>query len=316
MQSHAWTQARMTLASAQQRLIGIGMPQRLHAIAPLLLIDGWLREPPAMFEPSDLAWDTAASLNELAARLAAQKTPLFFQRLPLDSPTLAALRRAFAWRGIVLVRPAMPTPFIDLGQCRDADKVIGGKWRSGLRRAERRASALGPVAYEVHSPSSPQEVSALIQDAYDVETRSWKFAAGTALTADPVQGDFFNRFAQAAAQDHSLRIAFLRIGSRIVAMQIAAEWQQRFWLFKISHDQAYGHCSPGQLLIRHTLGYAASRGLRSYEFMGIMDDWTRLWTRQFRQYVAVWAIPFSTTTLRIAARRIFRILRRRLRWLT
>ncbi len=47
----------------------------------------------------------------------------------------------------------------------------------------------------------------------------------------------------------SLRIAFLRIAGRPVAMQIAVERAQRLWLLKIGYDEEYARCSPGQLLM-------------------------------------------------------------------
>jgi CelD/BcsL family acetyltransferase involved in cellulose biosynthesis len=103
-----------------------------------------------------------------------------------------------------------------------------------------------------------------------------------------------------------LRIALLRLGQRPVAMQIAAEWRNRFWLFKIAHDRDFDDCSPGQLLMRHTLLHAAHAGLKSYELMGVMDDWTRLWTRQTRQYLRVQALPFSVNTAVVLARRTAR----------
>ena len=97
-------------------------------------------------------------------------------------------------------------------------------------------------------------------------------------------------------------------------MQIAAEWQWRFWLLKISHDQAFSRCSPGQLLMLHTLRHAARSGLSSYEFMGVMDDWTALWTQQTRRYVQVRAIPFNATMgkmlIKRGARRLLGSLRR------
>jgi hypothetical protein len=89
-----------------------------------------------------------------------------------------------------------------------------------------------------------------------------------------------------------VRVALLRLGGRVAAMQLALDWQGRYWLLKISHDQAYAACSPGQLLLRHGLREAARRGLAACEFLGVMADWTSLWTRQTRGYLQVRAYPF------------------------
>lgn len=315
MQSHAWMLARAGLVGGRlPRLLAVRDDTGLRAIAPLVEIGGWLRELPAMFEPSDLVWRDTDGLQALARILAGQPLPLCVDRLPADSPTLTALRKAYGRRGLVLTRPAMPTPYIALeDSAGDIDAILGARRRADLRRAARRAACHGTVNCEIHNPAAGAELDALIGEAYGIETRSWKFGAGTALTADAIQGTFFAGFARDAARAGWLRIALLRIDGRAVAMQIAAEWQQRFWLFKMSFDRAYADCSPGQLLLHHTLAHAAMRRLRSYEFMGVMDDWTRLWTPTCRRYLQVRAIPFSGTTARMALRRGLGTVRRRLR---
>jgi Acetyltransferase (GNAT) domain len=308
MQTHAWSSARVGLVSnSPLHLFGVEEGGNLQAVAPLIRIGHWLRELPAMFEPSDLAWRSHEALQTLADALAGQPVPLYLDRLPEQSPTIEVLRHAYAHRGLVLTKPAMPTPFIDLEGCREIDATFTARRRSDFRRAERKAAERGTIAYVIHSPTSDAEVRDLLSDAYAVEAQSWKAATGTALTTDVRQGNFFNHFTRAAARDGSLRIAFLRLDGRPIAMQIASEWQQRFWLFKISHDQAFDHCSPGQLLLRHTLRYAAACGLRSYEFMGIMDNWTRRWATDSRRYLQVRAIPFTTVSAKMLTRRTARI---------
>jgi CelD/BcsL family acetyltransferase involved in cellulose biosynthesis len=315
VQTPAWVRARASVLEPMQQWHCLGLQQdgALTAMAPLVREGGWLHEPPAMYEPSDWLWRSADELQQLAEQVIAQGLPLRLARLPADSPTLQALRRAIAGRGRLLLRPAMPTPFIALHG--PADELFNARRRADFRRYERRAAAQGALSYELHTPAPGAELQLRLAEALLVESRSWKVRTGTALTSDAQQGEFFQRYAAAAAEAGHLRIALLRLGSRPVAMQIAAEWRERFWLFKIAHDEALADCSPGQLLMRHTLQLAAARGLRSYEFMGVMDDWTRLWTTQTRQYVEVFALPYTLASLRAlsrsAARKLYRRLRRR-----
>ena len=160
---------------------------------------GWLREPPLLHEPGDLVWSSPEGLRELAAMLAAQPLPVFLERVPIDSPTVSMLRRAYAGRGMVQIRPAMPTPVIELDERWHAfDTCFNAGRRSDFRRAERRAHNLGEVSYEIHCPISEAELAALMGDAYSVEARSWKEQEGTSLTADAWQGEFFRRFTRDA----------------------------------------------------------------------------------------------------------------------
>jgi hypothetical protein len=76
-------------------------------------------------------------------------------------------------------------------------------------------------------------------------------------------------------------------------MQLALQGEGRFWLMKIGYDAAYARCSPGQLLMLHTIGHAAAQGLRSYEMLGNAAAWTAGWTRTLRPFVRVNAYPAS-----------------------
>ncbi|MGB4062192.1 MAG: GNAT family N-acetyltransferase [Azonexus sp.] len=304
VQTRAWMQARTNLVPAEAiRTFSINCGEQPAAVAPFVAYQNWLRELPSMFEPSDLIWSSQESLYRLAKKIARQSMPLQLERIPADSPTIPALRRAYRGRGLVITRPAMPTPVIDLA-LKDFETTLTTRRRSDLRRAERQAHEFGEVRYELHTPRSAEELDALMAEALSVEGRSWKVAAGTSLTTDAVQGSFFTRFTQAAMNEGHLRIALMRIDGQAVAMQIACEWNQRFWLFKISHDQAFSACSPGQLLIQHTLRQSMERGLLSYEFMGIKDRWTEHWTKVQRRYVHLYAIPFNPKTFKMLAKRL------------
>lgn len=306
VQTRAWMQARTKLVPAETiRTFSINCGEQPAAVAPFVAYQNWLRELPRMFEPSDLIWSSHESLYGLARKIARQSMPLQLDRIPADSPTIPALRRAYRGRGLVITRPAMPTPVIDLA-LKDFETTLTARRRSDLRRAERQAHEFGEVRYELHTPRSPEELDASMAEALGVEARSWKVAAGTSLTTDAVQGNFFTHFTQAAMNEGHLRIALMRIDGQAVAMQIACEWNQRFWLFKISHDQAFSACSPGQLLIQHTLRHSMERGLLSYEFMGIQDRWTEHWTKDQRRYVHLYAIPFYPKTVTMLAKRLAR----------
>jgi CelD/BcsL family acetyltransferase involved in cellulose biosynthesis len=75
-------------------------------------------------------------------------------------------------------------------------------------------------------------------------------------------------------------------------MQLAQVSDDRYWLFKIGHDERFGKCSPGTLLMLHTLRWAAGEGLRSYELLGEAEGWiTRFWTQEQRACVRVRTYP-------------------------
>jgi len=316
MQGAAWVRARASLRAPQQQphWLAVEDAQGVAALAPLVRVGRWLRELPAMFEPSDFAWRTAQALDALAQALARQPLPLCLERVPADSATVGALRRAFAGRGLVLAREAMPTPVLELRDLDgDVERLFDARRRADFRRFERRAQRHGALRCELLAPAGEADLQAAMATALAVEARSWKAAAGTALTSDRAQGRFFDAFARTAAAQGELRVALLWFGERPAAMQIAVQARQRFWLLKIAHDHGFADCSPGQLLMRHTLRHAVQAGLQGYEFMGVMGEWTRLWTNRTRRHLRLHALPLSATTALALGRRAAGSARERLR---
>jgi hypothetical protein len=245
-------------------------------------------------EPSDLPWRSDEDLERLAARLARQPFAIDLPRVPVSSKSVAALQNAFAGRGMVVTRPAPSSPFVPLGPSwTEPESRFNAGRRSDFRRAQRHAERLGGLSFEMHSHLEAAQLDAYLDEAYSVEARSWKGENGTALLVDPVKGQFFRRFAHAALDAGILRLAFMRIGGMAVGMQLAVEYEQRLWLLKIGYDPAYSKCSPGNLLMLHTLGEAARRGLLSCEFLGGVEPWTAEWTTQLRPYARVRFYPLS-----------------------
>ena len=245
-------------------------------------------------EPADLPWQNEASALTLAQELARQPLPLDMARVPLGSPSLEALRTAYNGRGWVHLQRAGGSPFIalDASWCQPESHFNAGR-QSDFRRARRRAQAAGEPRFEVLAPAPGARLDALLDQAYEVESRSWKGSGGTALVHDQLLGPFYRTLSRAAAQQGLLRLCFMRIDGRPVAMQLALQFEQRFWLMKIGFDNAFARCSPGQLLMLHTLGHAAAQGLDSYEMLGSAAPWTAHWTRTLRPFVRVRAYPVS-----------------------
>jgi len=263
------------------------------AVAPLVARGGRLEMlgVAELSEPSDLLCGSADARAALCRRLARTGRPLFLVRLPAASPTVEALRATYGRR--LVVRPHAGSPAIDLDESwREPESKLGSKRRSDLRRARRRAEQIGPIDLAVHAPG-PAEVDDLLEEAWAVEARSWRARRHGALAQDALRGPFFRTFARLAAAEGTLRIALLRAGDETLAMQLCVVQANAFWLLKVGFDEAHGKCSPGMLLTAETIRYAAAEGLAAYEFLGVVEDWTGIWTDLVRPYVTVRAYPLS-----------------------
>ncbi len=263
------------------------LARRRRALAPLELLG--VHE---LREPMDFLYANASAAASLARVLAELRVPLRLRRFPAHSFGLAAVGNAFRKRGVVLSRDAGGCPYIPLdGRHTEPERGLSARRQSDLRRARRRAERLGRVSCEVLTPA-PAELEPLVDEALRVEAASWKGRAGTALIHDSTRQAFFRRYAAAASLKGILRVCLLRIGGRAAAMQVAVETGGRFWLLKVGYDEWFARCSPGSLLLLETIRHAASRGLRSYEFLGNAESWTRPWTREVRPCVHLETYPF------------------------
>ena len=300
MQHFIWSRAcAETFRSAgEPQFVMVGSEEHPKALAPLIkqkrifsrLEMIGVKE---LYEPMDFLYSDHASLDILARSLVKQRITILLRRVPADSPAISAIQSAFRRHGVVHISPVHPYPYIELnpGWMEPETRFNSGR-RSDFRRAQRHASEFGEVSYEILSPG-PDAAGPLLEEAYQIEMASWKGTQGTALAVDPVRRAFYTQYAIAASERGILRLVFLRINGEAAGMQIAIECDDRFWLLKIGHDDKFAKCSPGTLLMLHSVKHAAVRGLKSYEFLGTAEPWTRAWTTSLRRCVALRAYPLS-----------------------
>jgi len=299
MQSFAWIEAAAatTGAAGKLQLIGRLSGDRLTAVAPLVQFpDGLFSRPwelinlAKLYEPADLVYADHDALEATAAELARCGLPLFFGRLPAESPTIEAIRRAYR-PGWVVVRPQASTPYIPLDESwATPESKISSKRRSDFRRSQRHAAELGEVTTEILSPAV-NEVDRLLDLAFDVESRSWKGEHGTALARDAARGAFYRRYARHAAGEGRLRLGFLRISGQTAAMQISVVQSGALWVLKVGYDPQFQKASPGILLMVEQIKQAVAEGLANYELLGTVEPWIQVWTEHERKCVSLRAYP-------------------------
>ena len=301
MQSHAFASALAVTLLAEADIEVFFIPDG-NGIAALLTL---CREPGhfarwtiigahEVCEPHDALCRNPQAARSLAEAIVRDSRALEVDRIPAGSPLIPALRAAMRGKGWMTVRPAIPTPTIILDErWKDPSSCFNSGRRSDFRRSARRASEFGEVSFEILSPE-PGAFDALFDEAVGVELRSWKREAGTAIAVDRAKEDCFRHYFRSACEQGTFRIAFMRIDGQAVAMQMALECLDRYWLFKIGFDERYDRCSPGTLLMLHTIGWAANRELTAYELLGNVEPWiAQFWSREQHDCVCLRAYPFN-----------------------
>jgi hypothetical protein len=236
-------------------------------------------------------YSEASAVEPLAQALAEARCSVLLKRLPADSPIIDALKRAYRGNGFVVCLPSGGFLRLPLDESWiEPESHLNSGRRSDLRRLRKIAAKSGEMQIEILTPQR-DELTPLLDEAYDVEASGWKGAEGSALALDPRRGPFLRRYAAAACERGLLRLCFLRLGARAAAVQIAIQVAHGFWLLKIGYREEFARCSPGILLMCETIAYAAKAGLRSYEFLGRDESWLHMWSPLSCPCVSMAAYP-------------------------
>ena len=238
-----------------------------------------------IYEPAELAASDLDALAALAEEVLSRGRPILLERVFAEAPTVAEIERAVGRRGRVRIGPQASTPWIPLDPTwASPEEKISSRRRSDLRRARKTAERTGPIVTQSLAPCEG-EVDRLFDLAFDVEGRSWKGEAGTALAVGR-SGEFYRRFARAAARQGKLRVEFLRIAGQTAAMQIGVVHQRRYWVLKVGYDPAFQRASPGILLMVEAIKRSVAEGLAAYELLGTVEPWIQVWTKQEHRCVS------------------------------
>jgi CelD/BcsL family acetyltransferase involved in cellulose biosynthesis len=164
--------------------------------------------------------------------------------------------------------------------------------RKALRRNRRQLESSGGMSIDFSRPSI-SEVEPVLRAAFEVEARSWKGSAGSAVLARPAMFAFFRRYGQACAAAGRLRVRTLTVGGRTAAMQVAVEEGGRCFDLKIGYDPQFAKHSPGLTLTCEALADGARNGLRAHEFLGLAEDWQRSFATRERRFTSLVIYPAS-----------------------
>lgn len=272
---------------------------RLCAAAPLMRVPihqggGYhLLGVARLWEPSALLYDAPAALAELCRALVRLRRPIFFGRVSRDTNFAVAMRNACAGTGVLSAARVSPSPFLTVDRpWPEFLQSRSSRRRYDLRRAHKALEKCGTTRIEMLRPV-PNDVDAVLADAFAIEASGWKGEKGSAMGVKPIMATFMRRYAYRAAQLGTLRVSFLSVEGRPIAMQIGVDWARRHWILKIGYDESWASASPGVVLMHETVRQVFEAGLVACEFLGSPEPWLRLWTRSAHPCRAVRYYPFS-----------------------
>ena len=168
---------------------------------------------------------------------------------------------------------------------------LSAKFRSNVRNRLSRLTQIGEPVLEVLSDTPA--IAAGCDDAWRLEASGWKDREGTSIGSDPNVQKFYTLLAERAADRGWLRLLFLTVGGKRIAVSYSAVYDGRLFLLKTGHDREFHACSPFKLLTYFAAQEAYARGLREIDFLGDTEPWKQEWTSTARGHD--WLFIFSNS---------------------
>lgn len=199
-------------------------------------------------------------------------------------------RAARASKRLLLSVTMQRSPYVDIdGDWEQFEEGLAKKFVADLRRRRRALEREGEVTIEVVDGS--KRLDELVAEAFLIEPSGWKDKRGTAIRSSPKTRGFYEDVAAWAAPRGCLRLAFLRVDGRPVAVHYALEANGSWYFLKGGLDPEARRFAPGKLLVHALLERAFANGLSSFEFLGADEPWKRDWRPAHRELLLQHSFP-------------------------
>jgi CelD/BcsL family acetyltransferase involved in cellulose biosynthesis len=274
--------------------------ERLAAALPLARRRGALSALANYHSPAfaPVAEEAEALRDAVEAALAARPRQLVLPLVEREGPAIGPARDVAARADFrIIERTQLRTPVVGVeGDWEPYLASLSRKFRKELRRHRRQLESEHEADIEIVDGAG--ELAPRLKEAFELEGSGWKASGGTAIASQPQTRRFYEEMMSWAAARGMLRLLFLRVDHRPIAVDIALEDHGVRYLLKGGFDQAWARFSPGTRLLEAGLEQAFSAGLTRVEIGGGDDPYKLRWTRDVHERVLVQA--FAPTPLGLA----------------
>jgi CelD/BcsL family acetyltransferase involved in cellulose biosynthesis len=274
----AW---RGAFGEGESRMVELRSGGELLGVVPMLAQSRRLVSQTSWHTPSftPLALDDAAR-HELALSLFAQpETVVDLNLLALESAggieaLVAAAREAGR---LPVVRELVRAPFVGLpGTYEEYMQTLSGNRRRAMRRKRRRLEEAGEVTFDVYDGSA--ELDSLLGQLYEIEASGWKSERGETIVSRPELKRFYDEFSAWAAERGWLRLAFVRLDGRPIAIQLILEYGDTWYLVRMGYDETFRPYGPGAVLMHELIRHCCEQPeLGRIDLLGESEEFKASW---------------------------------------
>lgn len=158
----------------------------------------------------------------------------------------------------------------------------GKNLRHNLKRQNNRIAKEGvSAAFDVLDV--PRDVVDSVTDYGRLESAGWKSDAGTAVSADNAQGQFYREMLGRFAQRGQAIVFRYRLNGRIAAMDLCIVQSGVLVILKTAYDESHAPFSPASLMREQAFRWIFARNdIQSIEFYGRLMEWHTKWADEIR----------------------------------
>lgn len=209
------------------------------------------------------------------------------------SESALALEQWSRDEGFALVSSdARESPYFPICETAEAFQAgISKGLRQLLRTSANKFRALGELK---HRQMREEGQSAeLIEIVLDIERKSWKHEAGSAITNNPQQERFYRELFPRAMRQGLLLGHVLSLDDTPIAYNFGLRRDGVFSCLKHSHVQSMDKLSPSYLLNLALIDSLRADGVRTYDFMGLPDPHKIRWSNATQTYSRACVFVFN-----------------------
>lgn len=180
--------------------------------------------------------------------------------------------------------PTLRMPYLDL-PTQDADPFDNSpkQYRNFRRRLgtyQKRLAQEGNLTY-----GCQEDLTEGIFDAFlALESSGWKRRTGGAIAQSQQVRQFYLRALAGASQAGHLRIYWLRLKGKPIAMELGLVLNGRYYSPKAAYDEEFSRYSPGHLLTHFIIADLTRNGACRYDFLGPRARHKYVWTDNTRNH--------------------------------
>ncbi len=181
-------------------------------------------------------------------------------------------------------------PYIPIRQPWDAYvKSLSKKHVSNLRGRAKGLHRIGKVECEI--VTGGEGLQQAVEEGLLLEAAAWKGQAGTAILNRPDRLTFYRHFLAQAAEKGWLRLHFLTLNGKRIAVQFTVQFREKLYILKSGYDPHYASFAPSLVLCELMLREAWNRHLLEIDFLGSAERWKLEWTHVTRAHSWLFVFP-------------------------